>query len=356
MVNFDLIEDKDSGEILKELRVKVNNIEDEDAYGFLHNDGEISLYLYSEEICNIIINEKIGDVLKENITNIRIPMGIIDVPISIEEEDSADILIKKEDENYIINFRFQYDFEFWKKGYSIADITHAIEEVFNDDKEIFFKLDDSDTTVNGFSLYKKINIDDMIIDNIYGLMKLVKERFQIAVKLCEKSDKDTIYFEFEVDKSIQVIYRQYLAYFTQFLEDVGINAKAEIKNEVNKILLNIIPEDKTMALKNIRDCLEIYIGLIDNKEIQIYEDYSNVAVMQLKANITHLQSQLMLAHTIIEQQQISINLLKNASVTIPQLPKDEIKVFDGAIKIKEFEYKGLVINPAKILKLLRRKK
>jgi predicted RNA-binding protein Jag len=356
MVRFDFIEDKDSAGYLKELSVKVNNIEDKNAFGFLNKDDEISLYLYSEEICNIIVNEKIGDVLKDKITDITIPMDIIDVPIGIEEKDSASICIEKEDVNYIIYFKFQYDFEFWKKGYSIADITHAIEDVFNNEKEMFFKLDDSDTTVNGFSVYKKINIDKKIIDNINEIMKLVNEKFEVAVKLCEKSDKDTIYFEFEVDKSIQVIYNQYLAYFTQFLEDIGISAKAEIKNEVNKILLNIIPEDKTMALKNIRDCLEIYINLIDNKEIQIYEDYSNVAVMQLKANITHLQSQLMLAHTIIEQQQISINLLKNASVIIPQLPKDEIKIFDGAIKIKEFEYKGLVINPVKILKLLRRKK
>ncbi|MGN2368844.1 hypothetical protein ACTFJW_02140 [Clostridium cagae] len=356
MVNFEFIRDKDSDKIYKKLNVKVNNIEDDDAYGFLNYDGKISLYLYSEEMCNIILKEKIGDVFKENITSITIPMDIIDVPISIEEKDSADIRIEKEDGNYIVYFKFQYDFEFWKRNYSISDIVHAIEEVSNKNNEIFFELDDSETILNGFAFYKKINIDNIIIDNIDEIMKLVKDIFQVAINLCENSDNSTIYFEFEVDKSIQVIYKQYLSYFTQFLEDVGINAKAEIKDEVNKILLNIISEDKTMALKNIRDCLEIYINLIDNKEIQIYEDYGNVAVMQLKANITHLQSQLMLAHTIIEQQQISINLLKNASFTIPQSPKEEIKIFDGAIRVKEFEYKGLVINPAKILKLLRRKK
>lgn len=354
MVNFEFIKNKDKG--YTSYNVKINGIEYEHTYASM-SDGEINICLYSREIFNIVKNEKIYDLFKKNIKEIEIPLDIEYIPVTIEENDSAELFIKRNNNKYVIGCRFQYDSEFWERGYSIANMVHKIEDITNKNTKILFKIDDSDTTLNGFKLYKTVKFSDNILKNeINEFMKEVKEIFQVSKDFFEKSNTDAIYFEFDVDKSIQVPYKQYLVYFIQFLEDLGIESRSEIKDKVNKIMFQVIPKDKTIALKNIRACLEIYINLIDSKDIEVYEDYSNVAVMNLKFNINHLKNQLMLANTIIEQQQIAINLLKNVKVNIPDEKKDEIELFNGAIKVKEFEYKGLIINPAKILKLLKRRK
>lgn len=356
MVNFEFVENKDSEKGYRNFHVKVNGIEDKESYAFWFDKGA-SISLYSEELCTILLNETIKNIFDKDVSDITIPMEMIDIPKTIEENDSADICIRKEENYYALEFRFQYDYEFWKRKYTIPEIVSAIGKV-SGKKDILFRVDDSETTLNGFRFYENldnIDADIKLKDEVQRIMKIVKEIFEISYDLVEQNDDDTIYFEFEADKSVQTIYKQYLVYFKQFLEDIDINSKMEIKDDVNKILLSVEPEDKTMALKNIRDCLEIYLNLIDNREIQVYEDYSNVAVMQLKSNIEHLKSQLILAHTIIEQQKISINLLKNMTVSSPKLPEEEISILNGAIKVKEFQYKGLSINPAKILNLLKRR-
>lgn len=356
MIDFEFTEEQGSKSVYKKFYIKVNGIEDNESYAYSFREG-LSLKLYSEEVCTIILNEKIKNLFYKGVESITIPMETIDVPITIEENDSAEICIRKEKNCYVLEFIFQYDYEFWNRGYSVPEIVDIIEKA-SKKKDILFRVDDSETTLNGFRFYEKLENTDADIklkDEVQRIMEIVKEIFEISYDLVERNDDDTIYFELEADKYVRTIYKQYLIYFEQFLNDVGISSKMEIKDEINKILLSVQPEDKTIALKNIRDCLEIYLNLIDNREIQVYEDYSNVAVMQLKSNIEHLKSQLMLANTIIEQQKISINLLNNMTVSSSKLPEEEINILDGAIKVKEFQYKGLLINPAKILKLLKRR-
>lgn len=356
MIDFEFIEEQGSKSRYKKFYIKVNGIEDNESYAYSFSEG-LSLKLYSEEVCTIVLNEKIKNLFYKGVESITIPMEIIDVPRTIEENDSAEICIRKEKDCYVLEFEFQYDYEFWNRGYSVPEIVNIIEKA-SKQKEILFRVDDSETTLNGFRFYEELEHTDADIklkDEVQRIMEIVKEIFEISYDLVERNNNDTIYFELEADKSVHTIYKQYLVYFEQFLNDVGIRSKMEIKDEINKILLSVQPEDKTIALKNIRDCLEIYLNLIDNREIQVYEDYSNIAVMQLKSNIEHLKSQLMLANTIIEQQKISINLLKSMTVGATKLPEEEINILDGAIKVKEFQYKGLLINPAKILKLLKRR-
>ncbi|APF23914.1 hypothetical protein [Clostridium butyricum] len=355
MVNFEFLENESYKSGYKSFYVKVNGIEDKESHAFSFGK-EISINLYQEEVCTIVLNEKINNLLKGNIESIEIPMERIDLPLTIEENDVAKVHIKKQATYYELDFKFQYDYEFWKRGYTIPEIVDKIKDI-SKNKNMLFEIDDSETTLNGFHFCKRFESDDVntkLKDEVQNMMKIVKEIFEVAYNFVDRND-DRIYFEFEVDKDVQTIYKQYLIYFEQFLDDIGIDSRMEIKDEINKILLSVEPEDKNIALKNIRDCLEIYLNLIDNREIQVYEEYSNVAVMQLKSNIEHLKSQLMLARTIIEQQQISINLLKNMTVSSPELQDEEINILDGAIKVKEFEYKGLSINPAKILKLLKRR-
>lgn len=353
MVKFEFIEVTDRGH--SSYRVKVNGLEDKNSHR-LGIEGKVYISLYSEKICNIIRNEKIADLLEE-VDEIEIPLEREYAPKTIEVNDSANVSIKKDGKECTISVEFQYDYEYWSKGYSVPDIVNKLKEVNRKNNHILFSLNDSETTLNGFIFSKVIQNTDIILkDEIKNLTMELQATFQEAVESFEYYNKDSIYFEFDIDKPMQVASKQYLMYFIQFLEDIGIEAESSMKDEPKKIMFEVIPKDKTVALDNIRKCLEIYLGLIDNKELELYQDYSNVAVMQLKANINHLNNQIMLANTIIEQKQVTIDLLRSGKAIIPKEEKSEISLLNGAVKIKEFQWKGLIVNPAQVINLLKRRK
>ena len=127
---------------------------------------------------------------------------------------------------------------------------------------------------------------------------------------------------------------------------------------MNKLLYEIIPDNKQVVLKNIADCLMLYLNLTDNKEIDEYDDYHNIAYMQLKSNICHLKSQLMLAHATIEQKQITIELMKNEIKRIESDVKRDSKDFEflnGVVTVGGLDCKVFKINLGQLLKLLTRK-
>lgn len=357
MVRFEFWEDNTSK--YRTLRVKVNGKYDKKSYVFksYQNNDEKKIIIYSQDIIDTILNETISYLLYEGIGCIEIPLDELYRPVTVEENDSAEIFIEKNLNKYSIGVRFQYDSEYWKRGYSISEKVSNLSRITNNKDKILFEIEDTETTLNGFTFYKDIeSIDNILKNEIDVFMSHIIEIFQESNELLKHRNRDIAYFEFNIDDSIKVACKQYLVYFTQFLEDIGISAKSELKDEINKILFEVVPSDKTIALKKIKECLEIYIQLIDCKEIQVYNNYNNIAIMQLKSNISHLNSQLMLANTIIEQQKISIDLLKNAKASLVEEEKEEISLMNGAIKIKEMEYNGLSVNPARILNILRRRK
>lgn len=357
MVRFEFWEDDTSK--YRTIRVKVNGKYDKESCVFesYQNNGDKKIIIYSQDIIDNILNETISYLLYEGIGCIEIPLDELYRPETIEENDSAEIFVEKKLDKYSIGVRFQYDSEYWKRGYSISEKVSNLSRITNNKDKILFEIEDTETVLNGFTFYKDIeSIDNLLKNEIAIFMSHIIEIFKESNELLGHRNQDVAYFEFNIDDSIKVACKQYLVYFTQFLEDIGISAKSEIKDEINKILFEVVPNDKTIALKKIKECLEVYIQLIDCQEIQVYNDYTNVAIMQLKSNIAHLNSQLMLANTIIEQQKISIGLLADAKVRLIEDEKEEICLLGGAIKIKEMEWKGVSVNPARVLNLLHRKK
>ncbi|WP_155738369.1 hypothetical protein, partial [Clostridium saccharobutylicum] len=318
MVKFEFLRNKDVK--YESYIISVNGIEDKLSHGNTYRRGAEDEYswirLHSEEVINLIMHEKIVDLLKE-VEEIEIPLEEKYIPATITENDSADAGINLEKEKCFVFMKFVYDFAMWARIYAIPDIVNEIEEVCKKYNNISFELIEEDDPLNGFKLIKRIECtDNSFEDELISLGEKIKPIFE-EVQILLQGNIEGISFEFNLNESIKTAYKQYLVYFVQFLEDVGIDSESEMKSEADRILFRVIPKDKTVALKNIRDLLNIYIDFIDNKEIEIYEDYNNLAVSQLKANVLHLKSQLILAQTIIEQKQITIDLLKNTKVIMP---------------------------------------
>jgi hypothetical protein len=56
-------------------------------------------------------------------------------------------------------------------------------------------------------------------------------------------------------------FEQYLLYFVQFLEDLGIHATADLQEQARGVLLTVTPQDGREALERIREALDVYLQI-----------------------------------------------------------------------------------------------
>jgi hypothetical protein len=112
----------------------------------------------------------------------------------------------------------------------------------------------------------------------------------------------------------------------QFLEDLGVKADAEIKEDAQKVLFSVTPKDGVTALEKIRQALAIYIKLPGMPDFGASaSQHPDLAVQQLHANILHLQSQLTLAKASLQAQNATIEALQLSNYQYRQLLSSEEK-------------------------------
>ncbi len=132
---------------------------------------------------------------------------------------------------------------------------------------------------------------------------------KIAVFTSLDSEAVLTYFQFP--EEMKTACKQYLLYFSQFLADIGISAKTELKEELNHTLFKVILVDKNESLDKIREALNIYLNAPAENDIQTQiSNQKDIAVQQWEANIYHLKSQLVLAQSVIQAKNATIETLQ----------------------------------------------
>jgi hypothetical protein len=129
-------------------------------------------------------------------------------------------------------------------------------------------------------------------------------------RLFKTVQKDSLVTLFGFPPEIKPCCSQYLLYFVQFLEDLGIRAESQINEEAGRVLFTVIPRDGAVALERIREALGIYLRIphdsnFNNAGGQPFE----IAVVQLRANVLFLQSQWALALAMLETKNATIEAL-----------------------------------------------
>lgn len=180
--------------------------------------------------------------------------------------------------------------------------------------------------------------------------------------------KNSLVTWFDFPPPIKAACEQYLVYFVQFLEDLGIKANSEIKKDAGRILFSITPADGPSALGKIREALETYLDLPRNPEFnEAAEGFSDVAVSQLKANIFFLKSQLTLAQAMLEAKNATIEALNFTIYQQRQLQtgpvlREDVKgeknegepIIGDTVHLTKFEGKFLKVDLPTILRRLKR--
>lgn len=338
-------------------RVIINNIYDKDSFRSLYRNCNI-ISIYNDEIISILLDEKINEIFK-HIDELTIPMDEKYYPQSISEYDWSHINLIKGNNEYKIEFNFQYDTEVWKNPYTLKDFTEQMELLCNDDKLINYDQDDVESISNGFKLFTNVeNLDDSFGNAIESFSIKVNTIFDKVIESQFKNNLlNSINFEFSVSNDIKIVCEQYLTYFIQFLEDAGIQANSKISSESQKILFSVIPNDPNIALENIKEALEVYLQLPRYLDEINKININEIAVLQLQSNISHLNSQLALAKATMIAQEKTIATLELISTEKVKnvVNKNEEKIFNGFLTVTEYKKNGLKINLPEILRLLKRK-
>lgn|GEM_PF-5350662 len=259
----------------------------------------------------------------------------------------------------------------WQQPFSIKDFTQLSENlcdendalIFTEDMGIFSE-DLGDTDPAG-SLQYEWAADPM--DTVKKALDKGLELLEglISEVLMELNSSDAHSFEsrFSFPKEHEAACLQYLTYFAQFLEDVGIEATSDIERAENDFLFRVTPTDASQALGQIRQALDIYLRLPEAQDLMSFESSgSDVAVQQLKDVVLHLKSQVIRINSSIELKDQTIHNLSLANYelsskvsALEQKQQDKFPAVDGLLSVTPYKGKGFEINLPELLRRLKRR-
>ncbi len=155
----------------------------------------------------------------------------------------------------------------------------------------------------------------------------------------ENSKQKQFNEKFEFPNEISSACKQYLLYFTQFLQDIGINATSSLKEDAGKVLFSVTPTDNSEALDKIREALAIYLNLPANPIV--YNE--SFASMRLEHQIDSLKHSQQMAVTEFRLK-IAQSLVEAKNKTISD--QSEIIFQQTTVIQQQKEHIEKIINPA----------
>jgi hypothetical protein len=271
--------------------------------------------------------------------------------------------------NRTIEFKLQPDWEHWANTYSIAEYAEAIEEVVKTQRPRGVTYCQEDELVsNGFGIRCRVSSGNPVVhDEIERGDQMFKSICDAASRLLADSvrrNSVTTFFNFPPE--VKTSCEQYLLYFVQFLQDLGITATAEIKEDARRVLFSVTPADGQNALAKVKEALEIYLRIPGAPEFQAtVGQYQDMAVQQLQANVLHLQSQLTLANAAVQAQAATIETLQLSNYQYRQLLSSEIRekpqekaaeeaLVGDTVHLKKYEGKIVKVDLPLIFRRLKR--
>lgn len=273
-----------------------------------------------------------------------------------------------ENEKPSIDIYPEINFLSWKKQYSALDLSNTYKEICSTIADVEFYTSSVFEHDDYFGINVPINdIHKSVSENIEYAITTLKKVHLFAIEILNSQghiEGMTTVFEFPYEVKTTCI--QYLMYFGQFLEDLGIQADTSLREKANRVLFTVTPQDKNQALNVIYEALSAFLNAPEEK-VNNFDNQSEIAIYQWKANIHHLQSQLELAKALLQAKDATIETLKlsnyqlqtivsskNQLTNIANHESKSEKILGGIVSIKQYEGKGFSIDLAEIFRRLKR--
>jgi hypothetical protein len=181
---------------------------------------------------------------------------------------------------------------------------------------------------------------------------------------------------FNVPEEYRAPSEQYLAYFGQFLSDLGVDSETSITSDARGILFTVTPVSGDDALQKVRDAISAYLRIPSSLEETDEDLPTTVAAQEVLSVAWHFRSQLILRETTIRAQYATIRAQEatiNAQaanirlldsmivesetkkrVALSSVSDAPLDLFDGTVSITNVQTKwGMVRLPMLLRKLHR---
>jgi hypothetical protein len=254
-------------------------------------------------------------------------------------------------------------------------VDHGVAPTVKDGIQVPFRekigFDEVDKNqIHGVSAMFAYSPDEVIADAVGRLSNVINEvHSQVLSRLGVRLSRRAVVASFkDFPQEVRTYCEQYLLYFIQFLQDLGVDATSELKHEAGRVLFTITPSNEQEALDKIRAALDLYLRFPASPISS--SPGSELAVNRLEAAVLRLQGDLRLAaaelqakNATIAAQQITIDVqqgLLNGDISIGPVkdvtPKEDREEFlDGAFALTVLRKEGLEFNLAKIFRMLKEK-
>lgn len=177
-------------------------------------------------------------------------------------------------------------------------------------------------------------------------------------------NKESLAVSFSFPASISVACEQYLLYFGQFLQDLGVRAETALTHDAGEVLFTVTPTDQQEALGKIKDALDLYLELPSSPISDTINE--SIAVQRLESTVLRLRSDLKLAaaelqakDATIKAQNLTIGILNgdvllNSVREITPRPDDKEQVISGIVSLSTYKEKGVEINLGEMFRRLKK--
>ncbi len=328
----------------------------------LDYDFEPTLNILDDEVSDILLSHNYKEV-REHFHAINLGYELknwqyVGIAIFCREDDMEPIFIEMDlAEDELIH---------WNKPWSVSQVAillkKNVEKLGN--PQLKYWQREEDTLLEGFGIVYMPKSNDGIIEldlkHAGDLLEALLE--ESLTEMSEAYETNSIVTYFQFPEEIKIASKQYLIYFAQFLSDIGITADTEIKEELSKTLFKVTPKDGKESLDKIREALTLYLNTPgDENALTILETNSDVAAIQLNANILHFKSQLMLAQSAMQMKDAAIESLKLSNYEYSKMLETKSKetnteeVIKGVVSVKDYDGSFFRIHLPEIFRKLKRK-
>jgi hypothetical protein len=295
----------------------------------------------------------------------------IDVPESLGLNCSLilpenHLCITQEEDGFELYWVLETVSEIWATPLSRAEFLIALyRRLIRHYKVTIEENRDSETVNNAVSIRYQVKDPEATIGAELSTHRERVQKFldQAVAYLTQNLDRESLAVSFDFPESIKTACEQYLLYFGQFLNDLGVSATTALTHEMGQVLFTVTPTNRTEALDKIRQALDLYLELASSP----LSDSANetIAVQRLEASVLRLRSDLKLAaaelqakEATIKAQNLVIGIL-NGDVLIDAVrdvspkPEDKEDVIPGLVSLSTYKEKGLEVNLGEMFRRLK---
>jgi len=309
--------------------------------------------VYDKRVCDYLTNARVNE-LEPFFSQLTLPF-VVDwcdyihpVMLDFGSRHGVKRQVRKRTE---VVFKLQPDVENWAKPYSLSEHSKAFKNAVGElESHTVRYYEDNEFISNGFGIRCQMKGAEAVIkdeiNRFADILRKLLERTEMLLQSASRKNAVTAFFTFPPE--VKTACEQYLLYFVQFLEDLGVKAKVELKEDARTVLFSVTPMNEATALEQIRQALDIYLHLPGTAGFsETAAAYPDMAVQQLRGNILFLESQITFAKSAMQVKDAAIEQLQLSNYEYRRLLSTEKKkeesiepLIGDVVHVTDVEVKG----------------